>query len=236
MPTLATELMSRSYPGRVCVAVRTSSGTYRFVYALTGRSEASRARSLQALATSVEVVDTREAGTHDELRHYVAAIRVGNWTVIGNGDHVHSFANDLRGSVADSRAAVEAAWARHSYEPDPPIFTPRIWVAARQHPSDELGLWAGIVTRSHSGSASHRVWRFDDLAPGSGWLLTTYSGFVDQPRPAEEVVQVTTDAGADEVIDEVWNALDPGLRVAAIQIDPASTDFHEAALRGTGQQ
>lgn len=232
MPTLTTELASRAYPGRVCVIARMPDADIRFVYALTGRSEASRSRSLAVDATQVTVVDTRASGAHDDLRHYVAALNGGAWVVVGNGDHVEPLAGALRLSDAATETQVEAAWRPHTFEPDPPIYTPRIWVGASAAGAADEALWAGAVVRADDGTPVHRLWRLDGLRPGQAALLTTYAGDLDEPTPSGQLVHVTTDADAgDALIDEVWDALDRRLRIAALMLAPARGDLRSATLR-----
>jgi IMP cyclohydrolase len=229
---LTDELALRAYPGRVCLVAITPSHGVRFIYALTGRSESSRARSLRVQPSKVEVVDERESADSDPLRHYLAGIRAGSWTVLGNGDHVEPLAEALC-QTPTSNVDIERAWLSHTFEPDPPIYTPRIWIAARELPTGRRELWAGAVSRSDSGSPSHRVWSIDGLAVGTGMMLTTYSGPVAIPVPDGDVVPVRI--GDDAVIDEVWAALNPALRVSAIEIDVTTGDFTGAALREQNQ-
>lgn len=221
MSACTAELRGRAYPGRVCAIVHTRSDGIRFVYALTGRSDASRARSLQLHADTAEVVDTRPLGEHDMLRHYVAAVHRGPWLITENGDHVEPLAEALSAAGGVDRAAIEAAWAVHTFEPDPPIYTPRIWIAAHQSPpSDEHDLWAGSVTRAENGSPTHRVWRIDPLAPGAAAMLTTYAGPLDEPQPAGEIITGEFDSNDNQPLEQIWAALDPTLRIAAIELDP----------------
>lgn len=220
MPALTADLGARAYPGRVCLIVRPRSGGIRLVYALTGRSDASRSRSLQLRAGTAEVVDTRPVGTHDMLRHYVAAVRRGPWLVAGNGDHVEPLGEALEAAAAINPAAVEAAWAPHTFEPDPPIYTPRIWIAAHQPPTGECELWAGSVTRAQDGSPAHHVWRVDPLSPGTAAMLTTYSGPIEEPQASGELTAGEFGPHDEQPLEQIWAALDPALRIAAIELSP----------------
>lgn len=89
---------------------------------------------------SPELADA-DRGEHDALRHYVALARRGAWWVLGNGDQVVPIADDLAGG-----ADLATAWGRHTFEPDPPIYTPRIWLAGqgsaeRTSPAGSVNCW-----------------------------------------------------------------------------------------------
>jgi len=218
MTTLAMALHDRPYPGRGCVAAATSDGRLWFVYFLTGRSPASRCRDLNPLpGGDLQVRDTSD-GAHDALRHYVAYARRGPWTVIGNGDQVIPLAEDLAGGASEL-----SAWHRHDYEPDPPICTPRIWMA--QHASTPYVV-AGWARRSNrgDGASEHGLLSIPALPPGSGVLLTTYDGTREDPRSSATPLDVTVTADSGEqLLEQVWDRLDPDLRVAAVAVRPGQS-------------
>ena len=215
MLALADALRDRSYPGRGCLAARLADDSLWFTYFLTGRSDASRSRALEQHAGGdMHVVDTRSGGERDALRHYVAAARRGRWTVVGNGDQVEPLVDALAASVEPA-----AAWAEHTFEPDPPIFTPRIWICA----DAEERVLVGSARRSTrpDGSADRGLWMPETLAPRSGVLITTYAGTVEHVvtsgLPLDVEVQAAT---GEELLDVTWDALEPSVRVAAFVAQP----------------
>ena len=220
MRALTEVLRERGYPGRGCLAARTGDGRLQFGYFLTGRSAASRSRELIVLDAAgdpgdLQVRDT-SAGPHDALRHYVAAARRGPWCVVGNGDQVVPLAEDL----AAGTAALDA-WRRHTFEPDPPIFTSRIWLA--HSTAGDVDCLVGHARRSDRGDGGTdlALASIQTLAPGTGVLLTTYDGSVTEVRAATAVVDVAVAAeSGDELLAELWAVLDPGLRVAAVILRP----------------
>lgn len=211
---LAGVLAARPYPGRGLVLGRLASGDEFIAYFLTGRSAASRARRLEVRnGTDVAVVDTG-GGPHDDLRHYLAVARRGPWLVVGNGDQVEPLAEALA-----AETPVLAAWAAHTYEPDPPIFTPRIWLSW----NEKLAPMLGYVKRSAraDGSADRVVWASDLAGPGAAVLMTTYRGTTADVLGSDCPTDVTVSAAAvDEVLTTIWEALDPNLRVAALALNP----------------
>ncbi|MGO9901894.1 MAG: IMP cyclohydrolase [Solirubrobacteraceae bacterium] len=220
MLTTAAALQSRSYPGRGLIAARTLAGSRCLLYFLTGRSASSRQRRLAVLAHGdVAVQGIEPGGQFDPLRHYVAAARRRPWVVVGNGAQVVPIAESLAGGID-----ALSAWRQHSYEPDGPIFTPRIWVATTAGATDCL---IGYALRAdRGGDATDRVvWSVDDLQPGRGVLMSTYDGTPEAVHNARTPVDIETAAAtATQLLDEVFAALDPDLRVAAFAIDPDDAD------------
>ena len=186
-----------------------------FVYFITGRSPASKNRALSATPSGDISVRDRDDAQHDALRHYCAAASRGPWTVIGNGDQVVPIAVDL----AAGRDLV-ATWSDHTFEPDPPIYTSRIWMA---HHSTGADCVLGFARRSRrpDGSVDRVVWVIDHLAAGSAVLMTTYAGSGERVIPTSGPTDVTVAADCrSRLIDEVWQALDPTVKVAAFALAP----------------
>ncbi len=210
MTTIQSVLRTRAYPGRGCLAARTSLGDLVFVYFLTGRSAASKNRALSATPNGDIIVRDRGDAQHDALRHYCAAASRGAWTVIGNGDQVEPIAVGLAAG-----RDVLAAWSDHTFEPDPPIFTSRIWMAHQDAGADCILGFARRSQRS-DGSVDRVAWVIDHLTAGSAVLMTTYAGSSDQvtstPGPTDVTVAADSRSG---VLDEVWQALHPDVKVAA---------------------
>jgi IMP cyclohydrolase len=183
-------------------------------YFLTGRSQTSRAREIRTASGGDLVVADTAGGPADPLRHYTATARRGDWLVIGNGDQVVPLAEALaRGQD------VVAAWRAHTYEPDLPIWTPRIWMAWHE----DTGLLVGCARRSdlHDGSTERIIWMPELTEPGTGVLITTYDGTAAQVRVDGRAVDLVTDTdNATTLLDLVWDALDPRLRIAAFTVDP----------------
>lgn len=217
MLALVDALRTRPYAGRGCLASRLADGSLWFAYFLTGRSEASRSRALkldQHRDGDLRVVDTRRGGEHDALRHYVAAARRGRWTVMGNGDQVEPLADALAASMEPA-----SAWAAHTFEPDPPIFTPRVWICA----DAEERVLVGSARRSTRPDAStdRGLWMPETLAPQSGILITTYSGTAEDVITSGLPLDVGVEAATgEELLDVTWDALEPSLRVAAFVAQP----------------
>jgi IMP cyclohydrolase len=207
------------YPGRGVLWARTTGGGLCGGYFLTGRSAASQARRLRRGVGELIVSPTTGSG-HDPLRHYVAARERDGWLVFGNGEQVAAVSDRLQagGAPAEALAGLE-------YEPDPPIFTSRITVAADLRGG--RGAWFGAARRSRGGRAAADVLTLavGDLAPGDAVLMTTYRSDGDHVATGEPFVEARTDAAdRDELLEELWCALAPEFRVAAVVFEPGRLD------------
>ncbi|MFD5070202.1 IMP cyclohydrolase [Streptomyces sp. NPDC058369] len=215
MKHLGEALRANRYPGRLVVLCRTHDDVLTAAYALTGRSEASRARRMEGSAAGELAVVPVGAQDNDALRHYVAACVAGPWTVYGNGEQVAEVAARLTGgqSPAEALHGLE-------YEPDPPIFTPRITVVVERADGKA---WLGAARRPGNGreSTDTTVTALGRLPIGHGVLLSTYESDGQQVATARHHLDVLVDAGdAGQLLDEVWQALDPGFLVAATAFAP----------------
>lgn len=184
----------------------TPGGTIRWLYFLTGRSEASKRRSLHFEAGRLSVVPT-DGDADDRLRHYDCAVpvpgampeSVARGLVIGNGDHVELIAERLGAGVS-----VEAALAGIDPEPDPPINTPRIAVVVQGQATIFLSvLLDDSVVRRHVTPV------LPD--PSRAYAVCTYSG--DPARPTGDSPRFTIEHPGDDLPEQVWEALDPDRRV-----------------------
>ena len=134
----------------------------------------------------------------------------------GNGDQVEPLAEALA-----TGANPLAAWTQHSYEPDPPIFTPRIWAAWDSR--DQKQPLLGYVRRSDraDGTPERVVWMSEITEPGTAVMMSTYSGSVTQVQVAKCPVDVVVSAAsAEDALEELWASLEPDLRVGALAFDP----------------
>jgi IMP cyclohydrolase len=210
MSELSAVLAGNRYPGRGVLWCRTTDGETLGGYFLTGRSQASKARTLHVRDGQLIVApsDLRE---HDSLRHYVAARQAGDWVVFGNGEQVDAVADRI-GSSQHPALALDGL----DYEPDAPIFTPRLTVVADGRPGGQA--WFGAAR--HSGAeraASDRLTvQISDLEPGEGVLVTTYLSDGNEIATGAPFTEVQVASGdRSELLATLWSSLAQELRVAA---------------------
>lgn len=116
------------------------------------------------------------------------------------------------------------------YEPDPPIFTPRITVVADLASGREA--WFGAARRSRGGRTAADVLTLAvrDLEPGDAVLMTTYRSDGHTVATGEPFLEARVAAGdKDELLEEVWGSLAPELRVAVAVFEPGR--LTDAAVR-----
>ncbi|MFG6201198.1 IMP cyclohydrolase [Nonomuraea sp. JJY05] len=220
-------LQASRYPGRSVVWARTLDGAMCGGYLLTGRSQASKARALRLVGHEL-VVGPTDPTPNDPLRHYVAATQRDSWLVFGNGEQVVTVADRLQAGQPPVLALDGL-----DYEPDPPIFTPRITVVVNlASPADA---WFGAARRSLSDRTSTNLLTLSirDLAPGDAVLMTTYVSDGQRLVTGEPFLEALTEAADQhEFLDELWEALVPQFRVAAATFTPQ--DLAGTALRHQG--
>jgi IMP cyclohydrolase len=200
-----------TYPGRLLLVGRATGGELLCAYALTGRSEASRARRLHLDPGSGLVVRALDDRPHDALRHYPAAVTVDErHLVLGNGEQVSTIADRLaRGDRPET--AVQGI----DYEPDPPIHTPRI--SAVVSLSDEsVCVTSARRPAGRRGDTDVRTLTARGLEPGDALTVCTYrSDGVDVRADAVPIEVAIAAADAEELLRTLWDALSPRYRIAA---------------------
>ncbi|MER5736419.1 IMP cyclohydrolase [Streptomyces sp. NPDC002262] len=227
MDRLDKTLAGNHYPGRGVLWCRTGDGDLLGAYFLTGRSRASQARTLHRTPEGTLTVAPSEASAHDHLRHYVAARQSGHRLVFGNGEQVAAVADRL-----DSGEHPALALDGLDYEPDPPIFTPRLTVVADGRGSGPA--WFGAARHSAGARAetNRLTLRVDGLEPGEGVLMTTYRSDGQEIATGDPFTEVRVDAGnRADLLTAVWSALPAGLRIAAAVFSPgalAEADIRQA--------
>ncbi|GGX14772.1 hypothetical protein GCM10010297_40180 [Streptomyces malachitofuscus] len=215
MPTLHELLSANPYPGRGVLCARTHSGAVLGGYFLTGRSAASRDRALRVVDGDL-VVGPSAAGEHDPLRHYAAATTTRDWLVLGNGEQVSQVAGRLRGGAAPT-----VALGGLEYEPDPPIRTSRITALISRDGGRSAVLGAARPSRAARPSTNVMTLAVQDLEPGEAVLLTTYESDGERVSVAAPYSETTVEARTGEdLLQEIWSALDARFRIAATVVDP----------------
>jgi len=205
--TITEVLKGNTYPGRGIIASRSC-----FAYFIMGRSENSRNRIFEKTPDGIRT----RAFDPDKLRDpslviYNAVRRIGKAIIITNGDQTDTIYHKLSHS-----GHFHSAVRSRTFEPDPPIFTPRISAIIRDGGVYSLAIVKNIGDRE-SGEEVPAYAMFDYPEPyeGTGHLIHTYKcdgdpvpSFEGEPR----LIRVRNDITA--FADEIWEALDPRNRVS----------------------
>jgi len=227
MAEATPSLAALEYPGRLIILGAARNGRRIVVYAITGRSPSSQARALAFRDRGVWVRPTDEetlkTGNVD-LLVYPAVLFDERGVAVSNGRQT---ADVLAGLAAsrDPVAVLAGALARWDYEPDAPIFTPRISGCLTG------GRAALSLVRRGPDGASLRSYFEVPARPGRGRLVSTYEGPNREPLPAFEgeprdvALEGETARGTAEAVYEALAPRTDGrdFRVAAACafVDPA---------------
>lgn len=219
-----------AYPGRGIVIGATPDGSRLVqVYWIMGRSEGSRNRIFVAEDDTVRtwVFDESKVDNLDLISYY--PIRVsGTNHVVTNGDQTDTIVTHL-----EEGGTFESALDTRTWEPDPPINTPRISGLVTTDPSAAFAYKLGIL-KTIQGSADHtsrQYFTYETPIAGFGHCITTYLDDGDPvPSFEGEPFTVALADGAEETANRFWNLLDEDNKVALLAkvIDPADNraDIH----------
>jgi IMP cyclohydrolase len=179
------------YPGRGLVFAVDPEGVATWVYFITGRSQASKARRVRADPDGLVVEPTEQSAEPDTLRHYACARLANDILVVGNGDHVDILAEALKRGVS-----LEHTLDLIEPEPDPPIWTPRIALV--------MGSNVHFVSVSRSGDQIVRRMHEASCDPGIASILTTYSGTSLEPIGNAPYAEVAELRNAQTMCEELF--------------------------------
>jgi IMP cyclohydrolase len=173
-------LATLEYPGRLIIIGATGdAGKAVVVYAITGRSPSSQARKLVHRDGGIWVQPTNEETLRTgnvDLLVYPAVLIANGGIAVSNGKQTADVRDRLRSGV-DPVSALSSALAGWDYEPDAPIFTPRISGCLT---GNAAGL--SIVRRGPSGETLRDYFEVG-LRAGGGRLVSTYEGPNADPLP-----------------------------------------------------
>jgi len=222
MRTGFERLNEMEYPGRLIILGRTPAGRPAALYAVSGRSPSSQARTLVRQGAGIWTKPTDEAVLktgHPELLVYPAALFFARGIAVSNGRQTE----DCSGPAEKGETSGEflaRALAGWEFEPDAPIFTPRISGCLRA----EGGAALHIVRRSDDGAAARFVYELP-LDAGRGWMIATYAGPNRSPLPTWEgppAVIGLRGEGAEELAGALYAALAPAKGFADFRVAAAA--------------
>lgn len=214
---------SVEYPGRGLAIGRDVDGVPFFTYWLTGRSPASQARELVVHDREIIVRDT-SGGPVDDLRHYTAATHGDDWVIVGNGTQVGELT-----AAREQQPDLQLALRQLTYEPDPPIRTPRITAAATITGTDLTDVVIGSA-RAYDGApelTEHPSLYAARIAPGTALTTTTYAGTASDITTHGRPVTVDVPGAWSTISDALWSILTPSLRVAIVTVRLDQQTFAE---------
>lgn len=211
MERALANLSVMEYPGRVIVIGKAPAGPRAAViYAITGRSPSSQARELERREDGVWVRPTDEdvlKKGNPDLLIYPAILCAEGGVAVSNGRQTADIRKHLDAPAQGPVEVLAGSLSGWDYEPDAPIFTPRISGCILPGPKAALAL----IKRGAGGEALRSYHAFP-LEPGKGKLIATYDGVNRDPLrsfPGDpfDVAIGTNDAAA--LAEAVYSALKP---------------------------
>ncbi len=216
-------LRNSRYPGRGIIIGQTPDARHFVqVYWIMGRSAGSRDRVFVAENETVRTRAFDESVPENPSLVVYRPIRVLNARhIVSNGDHTDTIFNGMQNG-----GSFESALNTRTFEPDPPIFTPRIAGIVDLNDSGaayRIGILKALA--GYGESASRQYFSYATAIPGIGHCITTYSDDGDPPPAfAGEPYAVELHDGIETTRDFYWNLLDEANRVSLLVkfIDVAS--------------
>lgn len=222
MKDLCELLAKNSYPGRGIVIGRLDQTHMRIFYFIMGRSENSRNRVFTFTEDGIqtEAYDPSKL-TDPSLVIYHPVRLYKHSLIVTNGDQTDT----VRDFLAKGRGFREALLTR-SFEPDGPLYTPRVSGIVR-----EKGRFALSILKSAEGDPQFTrryFYEYDDVPVGTGFFISTYQHDGNPPPSfTGEPVAVTLPEPED-----VWAALNEDNKVSlySCALDTGSFSCEESVL------
>ena len=227
-------LSAKEYPGRVIIIGRDKSGKNEVViYAITGRSPSSQARKLELEDDAIWTKPTDDETLKKENTDLLVypAILFSRGIAVSNGKQTMDI-KACFGQGQNPEEVLALALHKWDYEPDSPIFTPRI--SGCVLPQEKAAL--SIIKRAPDGSSMRSIYEILLIA-GMGKMITTYRGENKDPLPAftgEPIDIEIKEERADDMAEAVYDALGPGagkrdyrVSVACVFSSNVSSDKYE---------
>jgi IMP cyclohydrolase len=209
MDSAFKDLAAMDYPGRVIILGRSRDGKTVVVYAITGRSPSSQARKLEWSEDGVWVRPTDEETLkkgHVDLLVYPAMLFFPGGVAVSNGKQTVDVRRALEHG-SNPLSVLSASLIAWEYEPDPPIFTPRISGCILPGPKAALN----IIKRGTDGAAVRDSFEVT-LLPGKGKMISTYDGVNKDPLrsfPGDPLNVNIDGADSAQTAEAVYESLKP---------------------------
>lgn len=211
---LKTELSSNAYPGRGIILGKTEDGKCAAIaYFIMGRSENSRNRIFEEdLNDGIRTKAFDESRMADPSLVIYSPVRViGNCTIVTNGDQTDTIYDYL-----DESGTFEEALRTRTFEPDPPLFTPRVSGIVELKEKD-FSYKLSILKSDNGNEASAQRFFFEYAQPvaGEGHFIHTYQNDGNPPLSFwGEPAPVRICADIDAFTSEIWENLNEANKIS----------------------
>ena len=210
LKNFAELLKNNTYPGRGIMIGKTKDGTHGVIsYFIMGRSANSRNRVFVEDGEGIRTQAFDPSKLEDPSLIIYAPVRVlGNKTIVTNGDQTDTIYEFLA-----AEKTFEEALRMRTFEPDPPILTPRISGLVHKDGSYRLS-----ILKSANGNAESTqrfFYEYPQPVAGEGHFIHTYLGD-GNPVPSfegePELVRIEGDI--DSFTSLMWENLNEANKVS----------------------
>lgn len=212
---LHTELNRNSYPGRGIIIGKSEDGKSAVIaYFIMGRSDNSRNRIFEAdLNDGIRTRAFDESKLGDPSLVIYSPVRIlGEHTIVTNGDQT-----DTIFEFMDEGGKFEEALRTRTFEPDPPILTPRISGIVTEDDNGGFSYKLSILksNRSNEASALRFFYEYETPVAGEGHFIHTYAADGNPPESFEgEPKPVELKGDINEFSDMLWNSLNENNKIS----------------------
>ena len=203
-------LSENSYPGRGIILGLGKDGNRSVAaYFIMGKSENTRNRIFERTSDGIRTKAFDTSTMPDPSLFVYNPVRfVNGFLIVTNGDQTDT----IRDYLLEGRTFRDALLTRE-FEPDSPIFTPRI--SGILYPR---GIYKLSILKSAGGISDcccRYFYEYSKPIAGTGHLISTYK-HDGNPRPSfeGEPICVEIDCGYREFADRVWESMDKDNKVA----------------------
>ena len=213
MKTIQELLKDNSYPGRGILIGKSADGRFAVTaYFIMGRSENSCNRVF------VKTEDGIRTQAHDpqklsdpSLVIYAPVRRLGNKLIVTNGDQT-----DTIYDMMNKQMTFEQALMTRTFEPDPPILTPRI-SGILKFADGSFNYALSILKSADGNPASSRrfFYCYENPIAGQGHLIHTYAADGNPPESfSGEPRELAVGDDLEEFGAQLWGALNAERKVS----------------------
>lgn len=208
---LPEELKTTVYPGRGIIIGQSPDGNnIVMAYFIMGRSENSKNRVFEKTSDGIRTKAYDETKLQDpSLVIYSPIKKYKNNIIVTNGDQTDTIYDFL----SNEKSFYDALMTR-TFEPDPPILTPRISGIITVS-DDSFDYKLSILKSSYEQHTNRYLYEYENPEKGKGHFIHTYKHNADVPPSFEgEPKKVDIPDSIDEFADIIWNSLNSEFKVS----------------------
>lgn len=211
--SLGSAVARVSYPGCGMICGKTADGLSAVMACfIMGRSPLSKNRRFVEEGGGVKIEPfIQNAMRNPDTLVYSPVLAFDNRLLMGNGSHTE----DAYRAFVDGKSFAEAV-SEQRYFSDTPNNTPRITALATINGTN-LALSMSVVKRMNeeTDTVCRYVFRYDDIAPGTGCYLHSYECDANPLPPVMgEPVQVAVGGSIFDIVADIWENLNAENKVS----------------------